>query len=88
MTIFFGAIVVMFPPVACAYLYKNFDKLETPETQSKIGSLYSEVYIKRGRGVLITLVIFFLRRILIPVSVVYNRAIIVQIYVMIITVMA
>jgi hypothetical protein len=59
MTIFFGAIVVLFPPAACAYLYKNFDKLETPETQSKIGSLYSEEYIRRGRGVLITLVIFF-----------------------------
>jgi hypothetical protein len=45
LTIFFGAVVVVFPIVVCVYLYKKFDKLETQEMKSKVGSLYSEFYI-------------------------------------------
>ena len=88
MTIFFGALVVIFPICSCSYLHKNFDLLESPAIKSKIGAMYSELYIKRGRSVIFTLVIFFFRRILIPISVVYNRSIIVQIFTMNFTVMA
>ena len=59
-----------------------------PEMKSKFGSLYSEFYIKRGRGILVTVVIFYLRRILIPITVVYNKAIIVQILAMVATILA
>ncbi len=46
------------------------------------------MYIKRGRGILVTVVIFYLRRFLIPVTIVYNRAVIVQIYAMVGTILA
>ena len=88
LTIFFGAVVVVFPIFMCAYLYRNFNKLDTPEIKSKFGSFYSEFYIKRGRGILVTVVIFYLRRILIPITVVYNKAIIVQILAMVATILA
>jgi hypothetical protein len=88
MTIFFGALAVIFPISLCSYLHKNFDSLESEEIKSRIGAIYSEMYIKRGRSIIWTLVIFFLRRVLIPASVVYNRAIIVQIFTMNFTVMA
>jgi hypothetical protein len=61
----------------CVYLYKNYDSLDSPEMKTKVGSLYSEFYIKRGRRILFTVGIFYLRRLLIPISVVYNRAFIV-----------
>ena len=88
MTIFFGVLVIIFPIFVCSYLYKNFDILESPENQKRFGAMYSELYIKRGRAVIWTLAIFFLRRVLIPISVVYNRAIIVQIFTFNFTVMA
>jgi hypothetical protein len=88
LTIFFGAVAVIFPIFMCVYLSKNFDKLETPEMQSKFGSFYSEFYIKRGRGILVSVVIFYLRRFLIPISVVYNQAIIVQVYAMVVSIIA
>ena len=77
LTIFFGLIVVAFPIFIVAYLYKKFDSLDTPEMHGKVGSLYSEFYLKRGRGILVSVVIFYFRRFIIPISVVYNQAIIV-----------
>ena len=77
LTIFFGLIVVVFPIFIVAYLYKKFESLDTPEMHGKVGSLYYEFYLKRGRGILVSVVIFYLRRFIIPISVVYNQAIIV-----------
>jgi hypothetical protein len=68
---------VAFPIFIVAYLYKKFDSLDTPEMQGKVGSQYSEFYLKRGRGILVSVVIFYFRRLIIPISVVYNKAIIV-----------
>jgi hypothetical protein len=81
-------VVVAFPIFITTYLHKNFENLDTPEMKAKVGSLYSEFYIKRGRGILYTVVIFYLRRFLIPITVVYNHAIIVQIYAMVGTILA
>jgi hypothetical protein len=77
LTIFYGILVVLFPLVLSIYLIKNFDVLDTPKMRSKIGSMYSKLYIKRGRSVIATLGIFYLKRLLIPVSVVYNSILIV-----------
>ena len=66
----------------CIYLYRNFNNLEDLDIRQKIGAMYGELEIKNGTGCILHLVNFFLRRLLIPVTVVYNHNIVVQMYAM------
>lgn len=73
---------MIFPSSMCIYLYRHFDKLDDLEFKRTIGAMYGELNIKSGTGVIIHIVNFFLRRLMIPFSVVYSHDIIVQIYIM------
>lgn len=65
------------------YLSKHYDALESEEMVGKVGAMYSKIYIKRGRVVIATIGIYYFRRLLIPVSVVYNNFLIVQVIIMV-----
>ena len=64
------------------YLYKNFNNLDDANFRQTIGAMYADLEIKNGRYVLIHVFNFFFRRLIIPLSVVYNHNIVVQIYAM------
>jgi len=87
-TILFGIILTIFPVISCLWLRKNFERLEEPEMVQLIGSMYSGLDLRRGRPALWQIVFFYMRRALIPLSVVYNDYLIVQILTMVFFVIA
>ena len=65
------------------WLRKNFDRLEDPKIKQLIGVMYSGLDLRRGRPSLWQHLLFYARRALIPLSVVYNDYLIVQIVTMV-----
>ena len=45
--------MLIFPPLAIAYLIKNFDKLQSKAISRKFGKAYDELNLKKGRKVFI-----------------------------------
>ena len=78
-TICFGCIIIVFPFLACIFVYKNFTKLEEKMFVECYGAFYENLELRRGRSIVWQIGLFFLRRTLIPIVVVYNDSLIVQV---------
>jgi hypothetical protein len=57
------SLTVAFTAFITCFLFKNKDKLETPEMQAKYINLYSDIHIKKGAATLWYQPVFFGRRI-------------------------
>ncbi len=53
--------------------------LEEKDFEESYGAFYENLELRRGRGIVWQIGFFFLRRVLIPIVVVYNDALIVQV---------
>jgi len=58
-------------------MYRNFKKLNKKSVKDSIGQAYEELDLKRGRSVIIMIVFYYMRRILIPISVIFCKILIV-----------
>ena len=56
--------------------------MDDADFRQTIGEMYGDIEIKNGRYVLVHILNFFLRRLAIPLTVVYNHNIVVQIFAM------
>jgi hypothetical protein len=72
LAIIFGAVLIVFPFITCIFVYKRFNNLEEPRIEASYGAFYEGLELRRGRSVVWELSMFFFRRILIPVVVVYQ----------------
>jgi hypothetical protein len=84
----FGIILPIFPFTVVLWLRKNFERLEEPAMQKLLGSSYMGLDLRRGKSSLWQLAFYYARRALIPLTVVYNDYLIVQILTMVFFVIA
>lgn len=80
--------MIVFPVVTILNLYRKFDQLENFDFKKQFAESYSNLEIKRGKSVLIVPMLYYFRRFLIPLSVVYNTNITVQMFVMTFSIIA
>lgn len=78
----FGLTFLCFPIISTALLFAKFDSLQTRYARERFGSLYENLNLESGKGILAYTAFYFVRRILIPVSVIFNDYLIIQVMIM------
>ena len=61
---------MVFPGLVLWLTVRNFDQLEKKETQSRYGSIYSDLHLGYGRTVLLLPFFFLVRRLILAFAVV------------------
>lgn len=80
LTIVFSLLALFVPVVLCCFIFVYFKSLK--DFEKIFGAFYIELHSPRGRIVILTKFIYFLRRIAIGASVIYCNNIVVQMLVM------